>query len=230
MKYFIDVEKIEGTNLWKAKGFNTLVFDKNGLMKLIALEDELNDYYRSLKDENEKLKHCNKSIKGMLKNEGELLSKAVKEKKKLKKENEELKKYNEYLSKEVREFDKICTKLKNEKEELRNILPKEENVSIEEVVDTDTVVRLMSNQFEHSERQYERLLHTIKSQKGMLKKQGKDISRLQKDNKDLKEQLLDVTEKCADASFENSRYKKINKNLSIENEKLKNIICFGKDN
>lgn len=29
MKYVIDVEKIEGTNLWKAKEFNTLVFKEN---------------------------------------------------------------------------------------------------------------------------------------------------------------------------------------------------------
>ena len=27
MKYIIDLEKIEGTNLWKVKEFNTLVFD-----------------------------------------------------------------------------------------------------------------------------------------------------------------------------------------------------------
>lgn len=34
MKYIIELEKIEGTNLYKAKGFNTLVFDNIGIGKL----------------------------------------------------------------------------------------------------------------------------------------------------------------------------------------------------
>lgn len=42
MKYIIEVEDIGG-GLWKAKGFNTLVFDKNGLAKLKMFweEDEI---------------------------------------------------------------------------------------------------------------------------------------------------------------------------------------------
>ncbi len=31
MKYLIELEPIKGTNLYKAKGFNTLVFDEYGL-------------------------------------------------------------------------------------------------------------------------------------------------------------------------------------------------------
>ena len=34
MKYVIDLEEIEGTGLYKAKGFNALVFDKMGIEKL----------------------------------------------------------------------------------------------------------------------------------------------------------------------------------------------------
>lgn len=34
MKYIIEVEKIAGTNLHRAKGFNTLVFDEIGLSRL----------------------------------------------------------------------------------------------------------------------------------------------------------------------------------------------------
>lgn len=37
MKYVIELEKIEGTNLYKAKGFNTLVFDEIGIGKLEPL-------------------------------------------------------------------------------------------------------------------------------------------------------------------------------------------------
>lgn len=35
MKYIIELEKIEGTDLWKAKGCNTLVFDKNGIDNIL---------------------------------------------------------------------------------------------------------------------------------------------------------------------------------------------------
>ncbi len=34
MKYIIELEQIENTNLYKAKGFNTLVFDQTGIDKL----------------------------------------------------------------------------------------------------------------------------------------------------------------------------------------------------
>lgn len=34
MKYIIEVQPIPGTNLYKAKNFNTLVFDQTGLDKL----------------------------------------------------------------------------------------------------------------------------------------------------------------------------------------------------
>lgn len=37
MQYIIDINPIEGTNLYKAEGFNTLVFDKIGLEKLKPL-------------------------------------------------------------------------------------------------------------------------------------------------------------------------------------------------
>lgn len=41
MKYIIELEKIEGTELYKAKGCNTLVFDKNGIDKILKpLEEE----------------------------------------------------------------------------------------------------------------------------------------------------------------------------------------------
>lgn len=43
MKYIIEVEKIEGTDLFKAKGFNTLVFDSAGLSKLELCDEELVD-------------------------------------------------------------------------------------------------------------------------------------------------------------------------------------------
>ena len=35
MKYIIELEKIEGTDLWKAKGCNTLVFDQNGINNIL---------------------------------------------------------------------------------------------------------------------------------------------------------------------------------------------------
>lgn len=35
MKYIIELEKLEGTELWKAKGCNTLVFDKNGIDNIL---------------------------------------------------------------------------------------------------------------------------------------------------------------------------------------------------
>ena len=38
MKYIIDVEKIENTDLYRAKGFNTLVFDSFGLSLLEPYE------------------------------------------------------------------------------------------------------------------------------------------------------------------------------------------------
>ena len=41
MKYIIELEKIEGTDLWKAKGCNTLVFDQNGINNILKpLEEE----------------------------------------------------------------------------------------------------------------------------------------------------------------------------------------------
>ncbi len=45
-KYVIELEDwpfvdSEGNRLWKAKGFNSLVFDKNGLSKLTRLDDEI---------------------------------------------------------------------------------------------------------------------------------------------------------------------------------------------
>ena len=39
MKYIIELEQIEGTDLYKAKGFNTLVFDKIGIEKLQPYEN-----------------------------------------------------------------------------------------------------------------------------------------------------------------------------------------------
>ena len=176
MKYIIDVEKIEGTNLWKAKEFNTLVFDKNGLMKLMTLEDELGDYYVDLRNEIYEMRKLIEFLRG----ENELYRKQIKSNKKLKEMYEE----------KCLEVESLLDTGK---------LPKEENVPIEEVVcadlkgmnvvDEETVVRLMTNLFEHSEREYGRLLHTVKSQKGMLKKQGKDISRLQKENEKLKSSM-----------------------------------------
>lgn len=38
MKFVIELEEIEGTGLYKAKGFNTLVFDKMGIEKLQPLD------------------------------------------------------------------------------------------------------------------------------------------------------------------------------------------------
>ncbi|GEM_PF-4189109 len=38
MKYVIELEPIKGTNLYKAKGFNTLVFDEYGLQQLTPYE------------------------------------------------------------------------------------------------------------------------------------------------------------------------------------------------
>lgn len=41
MKYIIELEEIEGTDLYRAKGANTLVFDKNGIEKILTpLEEE----------------------------------------------------------------------------------------------------------------------------------------------------------------------------------------------
>ena len=41
MKYIIELEQIEGTELYKAKGCNTLVFDQNGIDKILKpLEEE----------------------------------------------------------------------------------------------------------------------------------------------------------------------------------------------
>lgn len=40
MKYIIEVEDI-GNGLFRAKGFNTLVFDRNGLNKLKKVKDEI---------------------------------------------------------------------------------------------------------------------------------------------------------------------------------------------
>lgn len=39
MKYLIELESIKGTNLYKAKGFNTLVFDEYGLQQLTLVEE-----------------------------------------------------------------------------------------------------------------------------------------------------------------------------------------------
>jgi len=41
MKYFIELEDEPVNGLYKAKGFNTLVFDKNGLNKLVSADDSL---------------------------------------------------------------------------------------------------------------------------------------------------------------------------------------------
>ena len=43
MKYIIDIKPIEGTNLFKAEGFKTLVFDGEGISKLTPLESELKE-------------------------------------------------------------------------------------------------------------------------------------------------------------------------------------------
>lgn len=43
MKYIIDVTPIEGTNLFRAEGFKTLVFDLEGLRKLTPVESELKE-------------------------------------------------------------------------------------------------------------------------------------------------------------------------------------------
>lgn len=40
MKYIIEFEDI-GNGLWRAKGFNTLVFDRNGLNRLEKVKDEI---------------------------------------------------------------------------------------------------------------------------------------------------------------------------------------------
>lgn len=60
MKYIIDVEKIEGTNLWKAKEFNSLVFDENGLDRLKPLDLSVKDIVfvgnEALREENKKIK------------------------------------------------------------------------------------------------------------------------------------------------------------------------------
>lgn len=36
MKYIIELEQIKGTDLWKAKGANTLVFDANGINNILT--------------------------------------------------------------------------------------------------------------------------------------------------------------------------------------------------
>lgn len=38
-KYILDLEPIEGTNLYKAKGFNSLVFDEEGIRRLEKYEE-----------------------------------------------------------------------------------------------------------------------------------------------------------------------------------------------
>ena len=40
MKYIVDLEKIEGTNLYKAKGANTLVFDEKGIKNILTPYEE----------------------------------------------------------------------------------------------------------------------------------------------------------------------------------------------
>lgn len=41
MKYIIELEQIEGTDLYRAKGANTLVFDQKGIEKILTpLEEE----------------------------------------------------------------------------------------------------------------------------------------------------------------------------------------------
>ena len=62
---------------------------------------------------------------------------------------------------------------------------KGENVPIEEVVCNTRAGSLSL----YSDSEIKRLKHTIKSQKGMLIKQGKDISRLHKENKRLKKSI-----------------------------------------
>lgn len=44
MKYIIELEKIEGTDLWKAKGCNTLVFDQNGINNILKPYEEEVDW------------------------------------------------------------------------------------------------------------------------------------------------------------------------------------------
>lgn len=41
MKYIIELEKIEGTDLYKAVGANTLVFDKNGIDNILTPYEEV---------------------------------------------------------------------------------------------------------------------------------------------------------------------------------------------
>lgn len=43
MKYIIDLEKIPNTELYKAVGFNTLVFDQIGINKLTPYQKDLKD-------------------------------------------------------------------------------------------------------------------------------------------------------------------------------------------
>lgn len=40
MKYIIELEKIDGTELYKAKGFKTLVFDSYGISLLTPYEEK----------------------------------------------------------------------------------------------------------------------------------------------------------------------------------------------
>ena len=51
MKYEIEVEKIEGTELYKAKGFNTLVFDEHGLSRLKPINNLKSEFIVERKEE-----------------------------------------------------------------------------------------------------------------------------------------------------------------------------------
>lgn len=44
MKYIIELEKIEGTNLWRAKGSKTLVFDSHGINNILKPYEEPVDW------------------------------------------------------------------------------------------------------------------------------------------------------------------------------------------
>lgn len=46
MKYIIEVEPIPNTTLYKAKGFNTLVFDEIGLSKLTPMTATANSLHK----------------------------------------------------------------------------------------------------------------------------------------------------------------------------------------
>lgn len=107
MKYVIDLEKIIGINLWKAKGFKTLAFDEKGLMKMVKFEDELRCYFYDLRNEIYSKKH-----------EIELL---VKTHKKLRDEKTELRFNMELQGKDI-------YRLKKENEELNHKIKSQKGI------------------------------------------------------------------------------------------------------